>query len=397
MEDAAYRVIALTEYEQVSLPPTALTAALGQRLWQDYGRQVVVEPPSFQTAGQWRLTAQGWVGVIPLTSERRLVLQPKVPLRNLLRMLEYAYQLQSFRLLEELVETQSWPGFYERLALALAGRVLQRARQGFYRGYLIRQEALPAMRGRLDGGQLARRPWAVELPCRYQEQTVDLLDNHILAWTLWRIAHSGLLSERGLPVIRQACQSLRGLVTLTPVTAQACAGRLYHRLNEDYRPLHALCRLFLEHTGPDTQVGDHLALPFLVNMERLFELFVAEWLSSHLPAAWRLQSQERVQLDAAGHTHFVIDLVVYEKETNAARWVLDTKYKTPAAPAAEDIAQVVAYAEAKGCREAVLVYPTALARPLDTWVGRVRVRSLAFSLAGDLEAAGQGFWQELSA
>lgn len=388
-------MIALTEYEQVSLPADALPAALGRRLWEHYSPQVVVEPPSFQTAGQWRLTAQGWVGTIPLAADWGLVLQPKVPLGNLWRMLAYAYELSSFRFLDGLVECETWPEFVEQLALALAGRVLQRARQGFYRGYVARQESLPTVRGRLDGRRLAQRPWAVELPCRYQEQTADLVDNHILAWTLWQITHSGLLTERGLPTVRQAYQSLHGRVTLTPVSPVDCAGRPYHRLNEDYRPLHALCRLFLEHSGPGHPAGDRLMLPFLVNMEQLFESFVAAWLANHLPSTWRLETQERVQLDAAGQAHFVIDLVLYERVTGAARWVLDTKYKTPASPAAEDIAQVVAYAEATGCREAILVYPIPLARPLDTWVGRVRVRGLAFALGGDLEAAGMEFLRGL--
>lgn len=49
----------------------------------------------------------------------------------------------------------------------------------------------------------------------------------------------------------------------------------------------------------------------------------------------------------------------------------------------------MAYAEALGCREAVLLYPVRLVRPLDVEVGRIRVRTLGFELSGDLEAAGE--------
>jgi 5-methylcytosine-specific restriction enzyme subunit McrC len=56
---------------------------------------------------------------------------------------------------------------------------------------------------------------------------------------------------------------------------------------------------------------------------------------------------------------------------------------------------MVAYAEAKGCQEAILIYPTYLAEPLNIKVGNIRVRSLTFSLARDLEQAGYDFLQDL--
>jgi 5-methylcytosine-specific restriction enzyme subunit McrC len=74
---------------------------------------------------------------------------------------------------------------------------------------------------------------------------------------------------------------------------------------------------------------------------------------------------------------------------------MDTKYKAASTPSPEDFAQVVAYAKAKGCNEAVLVYPSALAKPLEAEVGGIRVRSLVFSLDGDLDEAGQVFVQDV--
>ncbi len=55
------------------------------------------------------------------------------------------------------------------------------------------------------------------------------------------------------------------------------------------------------------------------------------------------------------------------------------------------MAQVVTYAEALGCPEAILVYPIADAPPLDVHIGSVRVRSALFALARDFEAAEQDF------
>ena len=54
-----------------------------------------------------------------------------------------------------------------------------------------------------------------------------------------------------------------------PVGADRCVGRTYNRLNADYEPMHALCRFFLENSGPAHARGDRSMLPFLVNMPRL--------------------------------------------------------------------------------------------------------------------------------
>lgn len=109
-------------------------------------------------------------------------------------------------------------------------------------------------------------------------------------------------------------------------------------------------------------------LPFLVDTARLYELFVAEWLRAHLPEEVSMVAQEPVIVDDA--LCFNLDVVLYDSATVSALCALDTKYKAASAPSAEEVEQVVAYAEAKGCREAVLVYPNALSRSLDARVGK---------------------------
>jgi 5-methylcytosine-specific restriction enzyme subunit McrC len=388
------RIIPLTEYEPTRFAPSEIPTEVGETLLRHYQNQLEVEFPTPKTDGQWQLRSLGWVGHIPLTPEFHFALQPKVPLANIFRMLEYAYRLE-FKILAGLIDCESLVEFYERLAHILARRVLDRGRKGFYRAYLGQTEHLPYIRGQLDVRQSIQAPAQIKLKCHYEEHTADIADNQILAWTLFRIAHSGMCTERVLPTIRRAYRSLQGLVTLTPHPPKACLGRLYNRLNDDYQPLHALCRFFLEQSGPGHQVGDRTMLPFLVNMARLYELFVAEWLKAHLPPGFNLKVQEKVNIGEANVLYFDIDLVLYETETGAVRCVLDTKYKAPLTPAQDDIFQVVTYAEAKGCREAILIYPTSLPRPLDEVIGNIRVRSLTFSLDRDLEQAGQTFMREL--
>ena len=159
--------------------------------------------------------------------------------------------------------------------------------------------------------------------------------------------------------------------------------------------LHALCRFFLEKSGPEHETGDHSLLPFLVDMNKLFEQFVAEWLRVHLPESYSLQIQSHFAIGDNNDLRFIIDLVLTDIASGETLCVLDTKYKRPQAPAQSDIEQAIAYAEAKGSREAILVYPIEIDRPIDVAIGRIRVRSMTFSLQGDLEAAGDLFLKHL--
>jgi len=382
----------LTEYVRASFPREMIPAGTGELLWKEHGDKIAVEFPSPKSGGAWQLTSLGWVGVLPVTPELRIALRPKVTLRNLFRMLEYAYRLRSFRFLDGTFECRSIEEFYAELAAILARRVLDRARRGLYATYVSEQERLPYLRGSLDMARLLRSPGSTGIDCDYQESTADIDDNRIIAWTLHLIARGGACDERVLPVVRRAYHALQGSVMLRPYEASDCTGRLYNRLNDDYHPLHALCRFFLEQSGPTHDPGDRTMIPFVIDMAKLFEMFVAEWMRAHTPDHLRLAVQETVAFGRA--FHFQIDLILYGGD-GAPLCVIDTKYKAPGSPSADDVAQVVAYAEAKGCRDAVLLYPVMPPAPLDIAVGDVRVRSLPFPLDGDLDAAGRSLLEAL--
>lgn len=396
MRSVRPETIRLTEYQPTSLAPEVIPYDVGEALWRDYKAKIAVEFPSPITEGQWRLTPQGWVGHIPVTPEFHFALHPKVELGNLFRMLEYAYDLESFRFLDGLIDCQSLEEFYERLANILAKRALDRARKGFYRAYVPETAQLPYVRGRLDVQQAIQSPEQVKLQCHYEQHTADVEENQILAWTLLVIARSGIFNEeQSLLTVRRAYQALQRLVTVRPHYPATCLNRLYTRLNDDYRPMHALCRFFLEQSGPGHRLGDHTMLPFLVDMAHLYERFVAKWLKAHLPSELQLEVQERVNIGETGSLFFDIDLVLSDAATGATRCVLDTKYKDSGRPAPDDIHQMISYAHTKGCSEAILVYPTPLKQPLDETIRGIRVRSLTFSLDDDLEQAGRAFMQRL--
>lgn len=385
----------LREYEPASFPAARITDEDAARLYAMHHAKIEIVTPSFMTGGQWRLTCRGWVGYLPVSPSLSLRLHPKVPLRNLFGMWEYAYRLKGFEWPAGIMQADSLQEFYAQLASVLARNVRDRGRRGYYRAYVPRDDTLAYVRGQVDWPAALRAPWVPRVPCCYEDHTADISDNQILAWTLFVIARSGLCPSDVLATVRHAYHELRGLVELTPKRSRDCVARQYHRLNQDYQQLHALCRFFLENTGPTHEAGDRTMLPFLVDMAGLFELFVAEWLQQRLPPELEVRAQEQMSVTADGGLDSRIDLVIYDTRTRRARWVLDTKYKATERPAKDDFNQVVAYAIGKSCSEAILIYPTPLLHPLDAHIGNIRVRSLTFLLDGDLEAAGRHFLYDL--
>ena len=171
--------------------------------------------------------------------------------------------------------------------------------------------------------------------------------------------------------------------------------RVYNRLNDDYRTMHALSSFFLNHLGPVHTAGENQMLPFLVDMASVYELFVARWLLAHPIPGLTLKQQVGWSVGASEELRYRIDLVLFDSATGQPVCVLDTKYKAHGAALPADVNQVTTYALGQGCRDAVLVYPAPLASTLDDKIGDIRVRSLTFGLDGDLEKNGREFRERL--
>ena len=328
-------VIELFEYEPQEISRRELPLEAAQLILDRYKGKISIAPVSFQPDSDWKIYSEGWVGYIPLTEDLGLRLSPKkgVTISNIFRMLEYAYDLKSFQLQDGLIDCQFTEELYERLAA-------------------------------------------------------------ILAWTLSQILRSGICTDRTLPTVRHAYRKLDQSATVRPCRPGDCAERVYTRLNQDYEPMIALCRLFLECRGPGHEAGERRMIPFLVNMAGLFELFVARWLEKNLQGErYAVASQEEVRIDPHLKINFRIDLSLIDQEEQSCIAVMDTKYKI-GSPKAEDIEQAAAYAEARGCKQAILIYPELPSRNLEATVGNITVRSATFSLSEDPEIAGRRFAKE---
>lgn len=390
------RVIELEEEEIRLVPVQALNQAQAVELHRNFGKQLEVSFPGPLLGPHFRLRARGYVGWFPLDGDLQVHVRPKVPVRNLFGMLEWAYRFPGLCLWDQSVRTETVGELFELLAATLARRVIDRVHRGLWRDFVECEEILPCVRGRMLI-PAAHRVGSPSLRCRYAEQTADLVDNRILAWTLFALRRYPFQRESVRHLVHRAFFLLAGTVSLAPIGPELCAGRSYHRLNRDYQVLHALCRLFLEQSGPAVGQGEQDFMGFAVHMPALFEAFVAEWLRVHLPPEWELDVQHRVPLEGSDRLAFQIDLALWEKGSGKYLAVLDTKYKREREPEEGDIQQVVAYAVRMGTAKAFLIYPHTGIHTRSLRVGPVEVEMLAFDLGLDLDRAGGRLVDELKA
>lgn len=389
--------LALQEYQQARFEKEQLSQEEALFLHDSYGMQIEVIFPSPLTDNKWLITPKGYVGIIPVSENKVLEIQTKVDIRNLFGMLEYAYNLKDLKFYDGMASCQSFEDAYEKLAIILAKRVLDRVKKGLYRDYLSEHETLPFVRGRLILNRRLQDHVNVNLPCAYEENTANILENRILLWTLWTILRSGVCSNgsEAMKYVRKAYRTLCGDIECRQVKKEDVIKVLYNRLNDDYRPLHALCRFFLENTGPTCQVGNKKIPPFLFNMEHLFEVFVAEWLKQHLPDDLYLESQESITFTNNDWLRFQIDMVLYDKESRVPLLVMDTKYKVPDKPSTDDVQQVIAYAVATKCSKTCLVYPQTFQNDFYCPIKDIEFRTFQFSLDRDLDIAGKNFLEQV--
>jgi 5-methylcytosine-specific restriction enzyme subunit McrC len=383
-------IIELDEEIPRTLPESELDIETVKTLQRDHKQKISYEYSFCDKTHT--IKSNGYIGYIPLNEKYIIRITPKVAVSNVFRMLEYAYKLESFELLQGLTKVESTEDFFENFVNILAKRILERNRKGLYSDYVERSDIIPYLRGRMKilPTTVSIFRGATTPTCEFEEHTSDLAENQILLWTLYQLRQFQIKREEVRNTVRKAYRELVNKASLSQINPNECINRFYNRLNQDYRPLHGLCRFFLEHVGPAIERGNYDFLPFVIYMPHLFESFVAEWLREKIPSEFNVKNQYVLNFDPF---EFRIDLLIVDASTGENLCVLDTKYKT--ALKTEDFNQVAVYASAIKTKNAFLVYPKPIPTPLHRPISDVLVRSLTFDISKDPDKAGNDFLKEL--
>lgn len=296
------------------------------------------------TPEEWYLTAAGVVGTI-VTPGVRVLIRPKIPLRNLFLLLDVGLRPEdwhdahfSFGTSPDLLAAVA--AFFVREA----GRALAR---GPRRDYRATEERLVALRGRIDIAAQLRHPGvASPIACRYDEYSVDVAENVAL-----RAATRRLLRVGGvLPDTRRHLERLlAGLIDVSDLEPrpEAVDAIPINRLNRHYVPALRLASLVLRHASLVDQAGDTPASAFLMSTPLLFQRWVTNRLRRALVRQLDVEAEPRVDLDVAGRVRMEPDLVF--RRQRRAVYVGDIKYKLSSGLGRTgDYYQLLAYATSLG-------------------------------------------------
>jgi 5-methylcytosine-specific restriction enzyme subunit McrC len=326
--------------------------------------------------------AAGAVGVVRF-EQLEVRIAPKLADGHLglVRLIRHLSGLQELSALETLRDLDlSGATLVELTAFLLAEATDVVVRQGLWADYVEREEDLAVLRGRLMLDRQWRRRYGLldRLECRFDEQELDIRENRLLGRALRACAP--LLSHPGIAGRASALADL--FDTVCDLGGDPLPALLepfeYHRMNEHYADAHELARLVLEALGPDDILlsGDARCFAFLLDMNSLFERFVARLLRSLLEGIQlHIESQRQdsiVRIESGKRYGNIRPDILLTSRADGRRLPVDSKWKRYDARKVDagDIAQMFLYAYAYGADEpapaALLLYPTETEELADT-------------------------------
>jgi len=312
------------------------------------------------------LLTRMYCGVVQAGS-KRIFIEPKVPTRNLLFLVESTYSMPEVQFFDEASYARGrnfleflMHFFYTKLDHLVAG--------GLYRSYVEITENAPAVRGSVNIPRTLAENFVNRhrVVSNYDEYTEDVIENRVIRYTL-----ESTKNLATTPALRSHVERLvsafDGVGNPWHLPSDVFQRIVYHRLNEHYRPIHELCRLLVSGIALEIPSGPVAFRSFLVNMEHLFQefLFATIRRSSHFTGCQvERQSGSKILLrhgtGVAGDIHTRPDVRVARPQNIL---VVDAKYKEPLTvwmgrriPISSDVYQMIAYCVTNRSPGA-LVYP----------------------------------------
>ena len=310
-----------------------------------------------------QLSSSSRVGVLR-AGDFELRITPKLPIRRLLWMIGYASDPKGWRD-EDQVELVEADDLVEAMAVSFVAACNRSLSHGLLRGYRISEEASITLRGRLREADQLRRRRLVALPLeiRYDDYTVDVLENQLLLSAALRLRHLTDLPFNTRGALHRMVALMGEVTPIVP--GQRAPAPHFDQLNRHYRPALQLARLILSGRSLEQPPGATTAAGFLFDLNVVFE----EWLTAALrealaPCGGYLRSQWPGYLDQAKSVRMRPDLVWERRGTPAG--VLDAKYKSlglETNATNSDLYQMLAYCTVLGLDSGHLVYAAGEQQP----------------------------------
>ena len=260
-----------------------------------------------------------------MTSDKGILIQ------NIYYMLAYAFQILRQENYEE-VAAEEFDKIEDLFAEILAKGVSAQLKQGLYREYIVQNDDLPILRGKLHMGGTIRHRLQQErlLSCEYDELSVNNLLNRILKTTMLLLVREKSVGIKQKHALKKVLLFFDNVDTLEPHSIQW--GRIcLQRSNRSYEMLINICRLVLEGMLQTTESGQYKMAAFSdEHMERLYEKFILEYYHQHHPHLHASAAQVKWDLDEDTDSSFLSFLPTMQTDImlrhGGTTLIIDAKY-----------------------------------------------------------------------
>lgn len=342
--------------------------------------------------------AGGYVGLIPINDRIAIDVRPRVPIKNLERILRVVdhtpITLHPHTRIYASSE-ENIPSLLDFFSQSLIDFTAVIEQNGLFREYQQRRDTTSFPRGRiLLTDTLQKQVVRGEqhrVTISWYDRTIDNPVNRCLKYAIWYLAQKYSSQQRR--GVREIIASLnRAYALLQGVSLDKTRAFLNDKLVQNPRllpsirqyyvqPLYLATTIIRERGVRFSDSGDDVVLAsFLINLERIFEDYVREVLSLHIPRRRPRysvldgnksgsQGAEKPLFDPGYPEDFAKqnkanpDIVVrytdLDEHTGQNRLVVDTKYKlVPLTPDRDDLNQVLAYALSYRAPYAMIIHPS---------------------------------------
>jgi 5-methylcytosine-specific restriction enzyme subunit McrC len=336
------------------------------------------------------LRAMQYVGVISLGDMSVQILpkldnDPEKPAlsatRNLLHLLSYVYGIEPPP--NHLANLQNQPSdWLEILTRLFATQLQQDIQQGMEHVYVQHEDLMPVLKGKWQmTQQLIRHPHIRhQFDVSYDEFSPNTALNQLFRFVVQLLMHS-TNDRTNQQLLRDLDRCFDAVTVHRAKDIPQLRERIrFTRLNDRFRTTYNFAVMLLDHLIPISTSGKSRSFAFMLDMNRLFEGFVAQFLIKHHQQIFGKLWSNQIAVETQKVLYLAEKRPIQKKafqlradlifSSNHVTMIIgDTKYKLTSALKPnhgikrEDIYQMVAYMIGYQCDQVLLIYPQSEVEP----------------------------------
>ena len=205
-----------------------------------------------------------------------------IPIKNVYYMLTYAFQELRNKNYED-VKKEDFENIQDMFAEILYKCMSHQLKQGLHREYILRNDTIPTLKGKLDINGTIRNQIRQKrlLACEYDELSENNIFNQIMKTTASILMHERTVRSSRKHHIKCIMPFLSGVDEINPFTINWSTLR-FQRSNQAFKMLLNICYFVLDGMLLTTESGAYRMASFSDDhMSTLYEKFVLEFYRYH--------------------------------------------------------------------------------------------------------------------